>query len=1017
MLYRIYSVLLCSVSLMVSAYGQSNLKNWVLEKDFETAPFTEEQLAGRGFYEQEVVGFLEALKTLDAASMDQVKKKLGDVFFFKSLNLQLFAKAGLTTENNRAWASEILESLEGYWKAQGEWKDWATAGNILAINAYYEYMPQKAGIYYDRLMKEEAWKPLDTALCLSICIAAGNHYMGVEQNFEKAEKSYQEALKVNGGKAHPQSNVYALLSELYLRKRDFDRAIEYGHKFLRTDGISMQRQLQQLTRFGDICTQKGAFRKAKNYYLKAKALLQEDRDLLAQNSFMKASFVQVYTGLMRIACRQNKLKEAEEYQQKITQNFDLVNGEGQLNVTIVEQMLEYYHLTNQDEAYLDWEKISDEHVGHRLALYSNIYTIRGDFWFKKRELPKALMYYNQGLDLLKNQSDKEFEYAYTQDEPQALLTLMKKMDLLYWQKKQDLLNEESKQDLYQTTRQAVRLLEQIQQGLSTQNAKLMLVDAAPKIYEYALEVVWERYEATQDVVFLEELYQLMEKSKAMVLAEALNDSEAKAFGGIPDSLRKKEKWLQNDLKVYEQKFNQAQVRQDSFKIQAFQTVIFEKRSALEKLKKYLEANYPKYYELKFQSPVTPIEELQQALQAQQAIFVSYFVGERNLYVLKVDAQNLGIRVENLPSNLCPDFSKSIIQFRNGLSDVAQVAQEKKKDKQQYLKLGQRLYRMLLANELKEIQTSRLILSLDGLLHYIPFEALLTDVQDEKSARFDALDYLLKTQKISYNYTATLWLKSMNMDKKRNASSSGMLAMAATYQNKANKAYPEWRELREGLIELEGAAAEVYFLKSLYKGDFYLGEASTETIFRTNAEHYNVIHLALHGFVNNQNPMHSGLVFTENGDTLTDNLLLAYELSSLDLNADLLVLSACSTGDGHYQNGEGVMSLGRGFMYAGAASIMSTLWQINDESSQRIMQYFYANLYDGKPKDEALQAAKLEYINETDGIIAHPVFWAAYVLMGDIEATTIQQQSSLGWWIGGTVFLLLMVGLGIRQRKQ
>jgi CHAT domain-containing protein len=257
------------------------------------------------------------------------------------------------------------------------------------------------------------------------------------------------------------------------------------------------------------------------------------------------------------------------------------------------------------------------------------------------------------------------------------------------------------------------------------------------------------------------------------------------------------------------------------------------------------------------------------------------------------------------------------------------------------------------------------------------------------------------------------LEKSNLSKRNNG---GILGMAATYNQPFINIPEDRMALRQGLVELEGAKNEVYFLEQTYKGQFWMEALATEANFKNSSENYAVVHLALHGLVNNRMPMKSGLVFTEDGDTIEDNLLFAYELSNLNLNTNLLVLSACSTGDGSYQKGEGVLSLGRGFMYAGASSILTTLWQINDQSTQKIMQYFYQNLYEGMDKDVALQQAKISYIDEANGVIAHPVFWAAYVLIGDTGTVAIYSKNSFAWrWLPIGLVLVGIFGFFIRKR--
>ena len=103
---------------------------------------------------------------------------------------------------------------------------------------------------------------------------------------------------------------------------------------------------------------------------------------------------------------------------------------------------------------------------------------------------------------------------------------------------------------------------------------------------------------------------------------------------------------------------------------------------------------------------------------------------------------------------------------------------------------------------------------------------------------------------------------------------------------------------------------------------------------------------------------------------------------MKLKADMVVLSACNTGFGKIEDGEGIMSLARGFMYAGVPSIISTLWSVNDQSTANIMKGFYKYLNDKDKKSVALQKAQVEYLNSSDNITAHPFYWSGFILIGN-----------------------------------
>ena len=112
------------------------------------------------------------------------------------------------------------------------------------------------------------------------------------------------------------------------------------------------------------------------------------------------------------------------------------------------------------------------------------------------------------------------------------------------------------------------------------------------------------------------------------------------------------------------------------------------------------------------------------------------------------------------------------------------------------------------------------------------------------------------------------------------------------------------------------------------------------------------------------------------------MLNTYELFGMDLNAGLAVLSACNTGSGKLLKGEGIMSLARGFMYAGVPGIVMTMWAVEDQASAQIVTSFYSYLDKGMPKDEALRQSKLDMLAEGNMLHSHPYYWAAYVTIGD-----------------------------------
>jgi CHAT domain-containing protein len=147
--------------------------------------------------------------------------------------------------------------------------------------------------------------------------------------------------------------------------------------------------------------------------------------------------------------------------------------------------------------------------------------------------------------------------------------------------------------------------------------------------------------------------------------------------------------------------------------------------------------------------------------------------------------------------------------------------------------------------------------------------------------------------------------------------------------------------------------------------------------------YRILHFATHGLLNNERPELSGLVLSliDRAGNPQDGFLRLHEIYNLQLNADLVVLSACETGRGKEIKGEGLIGLTRGFMYSGAPRVVASLWNVDDLATAELMKLFYRGmLKDGLPAGAALRTAQLELSRQKRW--ASPYFWAGFVLQGE-----------------------------------
>jgi CHAT domain-containing protein len=185
--------------------------------------------------------------------------------------------------------------------------------------------------------------------------------------------------------------------------------------------------------------------------------------------------------------------------------------------------------------------------------------------------------------------------------------------------------------------------------------------------------------------------------------------------------------------------------------------------------------------------------------------------------------------------------------------------------------------------------------------------------------------------------------------------------------------------------------------------------ATKSRFLRLAGQFPVIHLATHAAANNTDPMLSSIVFYP-GEK--DHDLTAREIYDLDLDStNLIVLSACETADGKLEKGEGLLSLSRAFAYAGCPNIIASLWKAEDKTTAYISSRLYYYLSKDYKKDEALQMAKIDLINNTEieGRFKSPGYWAHLVLIGEYEPHHKRKRWS-GVAIGIVVLLLSYVAI-------
>jgi len=523
-------------------------------------------------------------------------------------------------------------------------------------------------------------------------------------------------------------------------------------------------------------------------------------------------------------------------------------------------------------------------------------------------------------------------------------------------------------------------------------------DHAP-VYEKAIKVCIELAKQTKSDEYLHKAFYLAERNKGGMLSESLGRLSVKNAGFIPSDLSELEKNIKTDKSNYQSLIVNTQ---DSVLVEEYKKNLFATNRRYDSLVLVLKENFPSYHQMKYAGDSTKVDDIRQVID-DKTLLVEYFKGDSMLYVFTVSSEFFNVdTISGTVTNDVDDLRNVIgLWKRNDQSDSTFST---------YTKAAHRIYNLVLKKYLNDKNINKLIIIPDGRLAYIPFEILLKNDKDVAVGDYSSLDYLIKDYSVSYVYSSTLYFSKRSKE----LHNTNYLGFAPSY---ASNTYQK-SELRDVLVNLDWNQKEVKDISDKIGGDVWLGTDATETAFKGAVNHSGIVHLSMHSFIDDSDPMHSKLVFaTDDLDSLNDGLLHTYEIFNMELQAEMVVLSACNTGTGKLKKGEGMMSLAYAFAYAGCPSILMSQWSVDDKSTSQLMVSFYKNIADGMTKSEALRNAKISFVNNSGSRYANPSYWGSFVLFGNVEPLGVRQSDNTIIYLSLMVGLILIVVLFRRFKKK
>jgi CHAT domain-containing protein/uncharacterized protein HemY len=464
---------------------------------------------------------------------------------------------------------------------------------------------------------------------------------------------------------------------------------------------------------------------------------------------------------------------------------------------------------------------------------------------------------------------------------------------------------------------------------------------------------------------LESALSFSERAKSRVLVDALQTGKTNVNRVLTLEEQNQEQTLNLDLALHNAQIirEYQNEKPDLNRLKALNENLDKTRLNYEIFRANIYAAHP---ELRMhRADIQPIsmKELVELVPDERTAFLEYVVTESKtfLFVLTRD-KSINVREIDITQK---DLTKLIQNFRNLLVNRDPGFREPAAE----------LYRLLLDSVQTELANkNQLVITAEDSLWELPFQAL----QSENGSFF------LEKYALRYVPSFTVLREMEKFRKKSSADLGALLAFGNPALQKVTVDRLKEVYRHQSLDPLPEAEKEVKTLGRLYANQrtkIYTGSEALEENFKSEAGGYRILHLATHGILNDATPMFSQIVLSQKGaDLREDGLLEAREILNMNLNADLVVLSACESALGRVGHGEGMIGLSWAFFIAGSSNTIVSQWKVDSSSTTELMVAFHKNLHSGMSKSKALRNAAIKLMKSEN--YRHPYYWAPFVLIGD-----------------------------------
>ena len=537
---------------------------------------------------------------------------------------------------------------------------------------------------------------------------------------------------------------------------------------------------------------------------------------------------------------------------------------------------------------------------------------------------------------------------------------------------------------------ALGAAESMRLNVGGQDARALFFAGVQAVYEPYVDFLIERNSAQPSENFASLALEVNERARARSLLDALNETRANITQGVRPDLLERERGLRERLGSYAER----QTRANGEVASDLQKEIARLTAEYQDVQAQIRKESPRYAELTQPEPLK-LREIQEQILDRDTVLLEYALGEKRSHLWAVSKNT--VDVYTLPARA--EIETTVKSAYAHLSDGGRARDPR--SEAGFRTATRQLSKQLLAPAAARFKGKRILIVADGVLQYLPFGSLPdpnstskpliagSEVINLPSA--STLVYLRRHSGARAKATKSIAIFAdpvFSPTDERVASAAAKVSKPHIQESAAERSAGEMGATRDGGIqrlpfsrrEAESIVAVVPGEQEFQALDF---QASRENALAADVTNYRVIHFASHGLLHSRHPELSGIVLSlvnEKGEPINGFLRLN-DIYNMNLNADLVVLSACQTALGKEVRGEGLIGLTRGFMYAGSPRVVASLWKVDDVATAELMKIFYQKmLKENMRPAAALREAKITLMKQKRW--SSPYYWAAFELHGD-----------------------------------